>query len=99
MRRHGGKTVFFGRFITVLRYTAAWIAGLGRMPWWRFLLWNALGGVAWATLVGLLAYYAGQTAADAVKRYGLFAGIAVAVVVVLGAVAMHLGRRRLEERL
>jgi membrane protein DedA with SNARE-associated domain len=99
MRRHGGKTVFFGRFITVLRYTAAWIAGLGRMPWWRFLLWNALGGVAWATLVGLLAYYAGQTAADAVKRYGLFAGIAIAAVVVLGAVAMHLGRRRLEERL
>ena len=49
MQRHGGKTVFFGRFVTVLRYTAAWVAGLGRMPWWRFLFWNALGGVAWAT--------------------------------------------------
>jgi len=99
MRRHGGKTVFFGRFVTVLRYTAAWVAGLGRMPWWRFLLWNALGGAAWATLVGLLAYYAGQTAADAVKRYGLYAGLGIAAVVVLGALAVHVGRRRLEERI
>ena len=99
MRRHGGKTVFFGRFVTVLRYTAAWVAGLGRMPWWRFLFWNAAGGIAWATLVGLLAYYAGQAAADAIKRYGLYAAIGVVLLVVVGAVAVHLGRRRLEERM
>jgi membrane protein DedA with SNARE-associated domain len=99
MRRHGGKTVFFGRFITVLRYTAAWVAGLGRMPWWKFLFWNAAGGIAWATLVGLLAYYAGQTAADAVKRYGLFAGAAIAALIVVGLLAVYFGRRRLEERL
>jgi membrane protein DedA with SNARE-associated domain len=99
MRRHGGKTVFFGRFVTVLRYTAAWVAGLGRMPWWRFLLWNAAGGIAWSTLVGLVAYYAGQTAADAIKRYGLFAGAAVAALTVIGVLAVHVGRRRLEERL
>jgi membrane protein DedA with SNARE-associated domain len=99
MRRHGGKTVFFGRFVTVLRYTAAWIAGIGRMDWRRFLLWNALGGICWATLVGLLAYYAGQAAADAIQRYGLFAGAGVAALVVIGALAVHLGRRRLEERM
>jgi membrane protein DedA with SNARE-associated domain len=99
MQRHGGKTVFFGRFITVLRYTAAWVAGLGRMPWWRFLVWNAAGGIVWATLVGLLAYYAGQAAADAFKRYGLFAAAGVAAVVVIGLVAAHFGRKRLEERL
>ncbi len=99
MRRHGGKTVFFGRFVTVLRYTAAWVAGLGRMPWWRFLFWNAAGGIAWATLVGLLAYYAGQAAADAIKRYGLYAAIGVVLLVVVGAIAVHLGRRRLEERM
>jgi len=99
MRRHGGKTVFFGRFITVLRYTAAWVAGLGKMEWWRFLFWNALGGIVWATLVGLIAYYAGQAAADAIKRYGFFAGIVIAVVVVIGGVVVHLGRKRLEERI
>jgi membrane protein DedA with SNARE-associated domain len=41
MDRHGGKTVFLGRFVSVLRYTVAWIAGLSRMRWWRFLFWNA----------------------------------------------------------
>ena len=99
MARHGGKTVFFGRFVTVLRYTAAWVAGLGRMPWWRFLFWNAAGGIAWATLVGLLAYYAGQAAADAVKRYGLFAGAGIAALVVIVLLGVRFGRRELEERL
>src|SRR2546430_1677400 len=43
MERHGGKTVFFGRFIAFLRFSAAWLAGLGRMKWWRFFFWNATG--------------------------------------------------------
>jgi len=99
MERHGGKTVFFGRFVTILRYTAAWVAGLGRMPWWRFLLWNAAGGIAWATAVGLVAYYAGRAAADALQRYGLFAAAGIAALTVVGFVAVHLARRRIEERL
>lgn len=99
MERHGGKTVFFGRFITVLRYTAAWVAGLGRMAWWRFLFWNAAGGIVWATAVGLVSYYAGHAAADAIARYGLFAGAAAAAVAVIGFLAVHLLGKRLEERL
>src|SRR5438309_5809555 len=66
MARHGGKTVFFGRFISILRYTVAWVAGLSHMEWWRFLFWNAAGGIAWATAVGLVSYYAGQAAASAI---------------------------------
>jgi membrane protein DedA with SNARE-associated domain len=99
MSRHGGKMVFFGRFITVLRYTAAWIAGLGKMPWWRFLFWNAAGGIAWATSVGLAAYYAGDAAKHAIERYGLLAALAIGLVLVLGWLAVHFGKRRLEERL
>jgi membrane protein DedA with SNARE-associated domain len=99
MQRHGGKTVFFGRFIAILRFTAAWVAGLGRMHWWKFLLWNALGGIAWATLVGLVAYYGGKAAADAIQRYGIFAGAAVAALVVIGWLVVHFGKRRLEEKL
>jgi membrane protein DedA with SNARE-associated domain len=99
MQRHGAKTVFFGRFIAILRFTAAWVAGLGRMPWWRFLFWNAAGGIAWAVLVGLVAYYSGQAAADAIERYGLFAAAGVIALVVLGAVGLHFARRRLEDRL
>src|SRR6185312_1500527 len=99
MQRHGGKTVFFGRFIAILRFTAAWVAGLGRMPWWRFLFWNAAGGVVWATAVALVAYYGGKAAADAIARYGLFAAGGIAAVVVLALAAVHFGRKRLEERL
>src|SRR5581483_852386 len=69
--RHGSKTVFIARFFAVLRVTAAWLAGISRMPWWRFLLWNAAGGIVWAVVVGLIAYEVGRAAADAISRYGL----------------------------
>jgi membrane protein DedA with SNARE-associated domain len=99
MARHGGKTVFLGRFVSILRYTVAWIAGLSRMEWWRFLFWNAAGGIAWATAVGLVAYYAGRAAADAIQRYGLYAAAAVAAALALGWLLVRRARRRAEARL
>jgi membrane protein DedA with SNARE-associated domain len=99
MARHGGKTVFFGRFVSILRYTVAWVAGLARMPWWRFLFWNAAGGIVWATAVGLIAYYAGQAAATAIQRYGLYAGVAVVVVLIVGWLGVRYTRARVEKRL
>ena len=99
MKRHGGKTVFFGRFVSILRYTVAWIAGLSRMRWWRFLFWNAAGGIAWATAVGLTAYYGGRAAADAIQRYGLYAGAAVVGVIIVGWFGVRYTRGRVEKRL
>ncbi len=93
--RHGGKTVFFARFFGGLRVTAAWIAGISRMPWWRFFAWNAAGGIVWAVGVGLLAFYAGKAAADALSRYGVYGGIAIAVIIVLAIVGLRLWHRRL----
>src|SRR4051812_10225770 len=58
--RHGGKVVFFGRFIAILRTYAAFLAGVGQMEWKRFLVANAAGGVAWALIFGLAAYYGGE---------------------------------------
>jgi membrane-associated protein len=92
--RHGAKAVFFGRFVAILRVTAAWLAGLTRMPWWRFLLWNALGGICWATLVGLVAYYLGRGAAEAISRYGFLGGVAVGVAALLLFLAFQLWSRR-----
>jgi len=92
--RHGSKTIFLARFFAVLRVTAAWVAGISRMPWWRFLLWNAAGGIVWAILVGVVAYQVGKAAADAISRYGLYAGIAVAVLVVVAGVGARLWRPR-----
>ena len=92
--RHGGKTIFLARFVAVLRVTAAWIAGISRMHWWQFFLWNAAGGIAWAIAVGLVAYYAGQAAAAAIARYGLIAGAAIFVLLVVGAFVVRFVRRR-----
>jgi membrane protein DedA with SNARE-associated domain len=99
MQRHGGKTVFFGRFVSILRYTVAWVAGLSRMQWSRFLFWNAAGGIVWAAAVGLTAYYAGQAAADAIARYGLYAAAIVIVVVIVGWLGVRHVRGRVERRL
>jgi membrane-associated protein len=81
--RHGPKAVFLGRWVAGLRITAAWLAGISRMPWRVFLFWNALGGIAWAITVGLLAYYLGPTAEHIFKVTGI-AGVSVALVVAAG---------------
>ena len=60
-RRHGGKVVFFGRFVAVLRMWAAFLAGTNRMAWPRFLLFNAASGIMWASLVGLGGYFLRDT--------------------------------------
>jgi membrane protein DedA with SNARE-associated domain len=99
MARYGGAAVFFGRFVAILRYTVAWVAGLSRMPWWRFLFWNAAGAVCWATAVGLTAYYGGKAVADAIARYGLYAGIVIAVAIVIGWLVVRFVRTRVERRL
>lgn len=59
--RHGGKIVFFGRFVAVLRALAAVLAGANRYPWKRFLLFNAAGGIVWVTLYGCAAYLFGRS--------------------------------------
>jgi len=95
--RHGGKAVFFGRFVAVLRVTAAWVAGLSHMHWWRFLAWNAAGGIVWATLVSLISYYLGDAAASALSRYGLYAAGGVVVVTVAGFLIVRQIEKRVVE--
>jgi membrane protein DedA with SNARE-associated domain len=95
--RHGGKAVFLARFFGGVRVTGAWIAGITRMQWWRFLFWNAMGGIVWAVAVSLLAFYAGRAAADAIARYGVYAAIAGGLLLVLGIGVLHLWRRRVVE--
>jgi membrane protein DedA with SNARE-associated domain len=77
--RHGARAVFFGRWIAVLRIWAAWLAGISSMRWQSFLVWNALGGMAWALCFGLLGYFGGSAAAHVVARIGVGAAIAVGV--------------------
>ncbi len=91
--RHGPKAVFFGRFVLGLRVWASWLAGATRMPWRTFVLWNALGGITWATAVGLIAYLLGNSAGNAIEAFGLY-GLAAVLVAILSAFYAHRRRRR-----
>jgi len=93
--RHGPKAVFLGRWITGLRVWTSWLAGASDMRWPTFMLWNALGGTAWATSVALAAYYGGTGVEKVFSKIGLYGGIAAGVIVVLAVVYV---RRRLKLR-
>ena len=93
--RHGGKVVFFGRFVSVLRTYAAFLAGVNRMSWWRFFVFNAAGGIVWATLYESSAYYLGRE----IVRLGRPVGIGLAVAAAIVVVAAFIFVRRSESRL
>lgn len=92
-RAHGPKAVFLGRWVAGLRIAAAWLAGINHMHWRTFLFWNALGGIAWATSVGVAAYLLGPAVEKIVRDVG-FGGVGVVVVLVLGFFLVRRARRR-----
>src|SRR5579872_5711615 len=94
-RKHGGKVVFFGRFVAILRTLAAFLAGTNRMPWPRFLLFNALGGIVWATFYGLGGYFLGNN----IHRFTGPVGIITIVLATLIIIAFLLFLRRHEHLL
>jgi membrane protein DedA with SNARE-associated domain len=77
--RHGPKAVFFGRFILGLRTWASWLAGANHMRWRTFFMWNALGGICWATGVGLIAYFLGSSAGNLITTFGIYGLVAVLI--------------------
>jgi membrane protein DedA with SNARE-associated domain len=91
--RHGPKAVFFGRFVLGLRVWASWLAGATRMHWRSFVLWNALGGITWATAIGLIAYFLGHSAGNAIEAFGLF-GLAAVVIALVTGFVLHRRHRR-----
>jgi len=93
--RHGGKVVFFGRFVAFLRTFAAVLAGANHMPWGRFLVWNALGGVFWTCLYGFGTYMLGNQVHRLVGPVGIAIGAVALVVVVLVVRFVHRNEKRL----
>ena len=80
--RHGAKTVFFGRFVAFLRILAGPLAGASKMPYRRFLAANVAGAVAWATMMGTLAYFFGKPVATILSSMGVWALVVIAVFLV-----------------
>jgi membrane-associated protein len=92
--RHGGKAVFLCRFVPLLRSTIGWMAGLSNMSWWRYLLWNVSGAIAWSLAVGLPAYFFGKAIVEAAQTWATIALVVVAAVALLVYLAVRRWRRR-----
>ncbi len=97
-RRHGGKVVFFGRFVAVLRAWAAFLAGVNRMQWNHFLLFNALGGIVWATFYGLGGYLLGEDIHRLAGPLGIVTIVLAVIIVIALAIYTWRNERLLEER-
>jgi membrane protein DedA with SNARE-associated domain len=94
-RRHGGKIVFFGRFVALLRVLAALLAGANHMPWPRFLAMNAAGGLCWAATFASAAYVFG----DRVSKVEGPIAIGLVAIVAVGIVAALFTAHRYERQL
>lgn len=96
LRRRGGGAVFLGRFTAFFRAMMPALAGASRMPYRKFLLWNALGGVVWGTLYVALGYLTGKSYHHIEKWLGrgFAGGLAVIVVIALVVWRVRSERRR-----
>lgn len=97
-KRHGAKAVFLGRWIALVRFATAWLAGINRMPIKRFFFWNAFGGITWGVTYGLVGYYGGKAAAHVLAQAGLV-GLGVMVAMFVGfALFVRRRERQMSER-
>jgi membrane protein DedA with SNARE-associated domain len=94
IRRRGPAAVFLGRFIAFFRAMMPALAGMSRMPYRTFLLFNAAGGVIWGVGFTVLGYFAGAAYQKVEKTAGTVVAVVVAAVVVAALVAWHIRRRR-----
>ena len=88
--RYGAVTIFFARFIFGMRIIAGPLAGVLRMNWRRFFVWNFLGAVTWVTVISLVGYFFGRQWDVLVSTMGR----ANAVIGVLAAVVIFVVLRR-----
>jgi membrane protein DedA with SNARE-associated domain len=96
LRRRGATAVFIGRFTALLRAIMPALAGSARMPYGRFLVFNALGGITWGIGFTLGGYLAGTAFEQVAQWAGRVLAIAVAVIAVIGLFVWWLRRRRRE---
>jgi membrane protein DedA with SNARE-associated domain len=95
---HGGKIIFFGRFVALLRTFAALLAGANRMPRPHFLIMNALGGACWALLFGGGAYLFGEEIQWVAGPVGVLLVLAAIGLLVAGMIFFRHHEKELEER-
>jgi membrane protein DedA with SNARE-associated domain len=95
-RKHGPKVVFFGRFVSVLRIFAAFLAGVNRMHWRLFLIFNAAGGIVWSTIYGVAAFLLGKQLLQLSGRVDLVLAIVGVAVIITVIVFLRRNEARLQ---
>ncbi|WP_142064217.1 DedA family protein [Pseudarthrobacter sp. B4EP4b] len=98
LRRRGGSAVFLGRFTAFFRAVMPALAGTSRMPYGRFLAYNAAGGIVWGIGFVLLGFLAGTSYEAVAKAAGRDLAVVVAIVAVAALIAWHVRSRRRRER-
>ena len=94
LARRGGSAVFLGRWVAFFRAVMPALAGTARMPYPRFLAWNALGGIAWGAAVVLLGYAAGASYARVEKSFGPDAALVVLGVAAIAVIVWRVHKHR-----
>ena len=94
--KHGPKVVFFGRFVSVLRIFAAFLAGVNHMHWRQFLIFNAAGGIIWSTIYGMAAYLLGKQLLQLSGRVDLVLAIVGVAVIITVIVFLRRNEARLQ---
>ena len=95
-RKQGPKVVFFGRFVSVLRIFAAFLAGVNRMHWRLFLIFNAAGGIVWSTIYGVGAFLLGKQLLQLSGRVDLVLAIVGVAVIITVIVFLQRNEARLQ---
>jgi membrane-associated protein len=98
LRDRGAFAVFLGRWTAFLRAVMPGLAGVSRMPYRRFLLWNAVGGIAWGVTFCLVGYLAGNSYEVVEHQIGLWGAVGTVAVVVGLVVVLHVRHRRARAR-
>jgi len=92
--KHGGKTIIMARFVPVVRTFAPMVAGVGKMPRQRFVLFNIVGAALWTVVVIMLGYWLGSLVDPNVVEDFLLLAVAIAVLITLGPAVYHLLHER-----
>jgi membrane-associated protein len=98
LARRGGSAVFLGRWLALFRALMPALAGTARMPYGKFLAYNAAGGLAWGVVVVMIGYLAGASYKTIESKFGTGAAIALAAIVVLGLVGWRVRKHVVQRR-
>ena len=95
--KHGGKTIVLARFMPIVRTFAPIVAGMGQMPYRRFLIFNVFGGALWVLSMTLIGYFLGQI--PGVREHIEIVILVVIFLSILPGIIAYLNERRKNRRI